>query len=104
MSDHVHERLLLQRLAAGPVSGDLACGETGLGKMSEPAEIFEHAMKLLASDLPLAGKADDVVHRQEIGFVAQFGDQRELMVDTQLHRFRHALRIAAQQTAFGFMA
>ncbi len=30
MSDHVQERLLLQRLAAGPVSGDLLAREAGL--------------------------------------------------------------------------
>ncbi|MGV8943368.1 HTH domain-containing protein, partial [Thermomonas sp.] len=30
MSDHVHERRLLQRLAAGPVSGDLLAREAGL--------------------------------------------------------------------------
>ncbi len=40
----------------GPVAGDLACGETGAGKMSEPAEIFEAAIGLLEADLPLAGK------------------------------------------------
>lgn len=40
----------------GPVSGELACGETGLGKMSEPQEIFEAAQALLTEDQPLAGK------------------------------------------------
>ncbi len=30
MSDHAHERLLLQRLAAGPISGDLLAREAGL--------------------------------------------------------------------------
>jgi phosphopantothenoylcysteine decarboxylase/phosphopantothenate--cysteine ligase len=40
----------------GPVSGDLACGENGNGKMSEPAEIFEHSMRLRSEAQPLAGK------------------------------------------------
>lgn len=31
----------------GPADGDLACGETGVGKMSEPAEIFAAAQKIL---------------------------------------------------------
>ena len=26
----------------GPEAGDLACGETGLGKMSEPADILKN--------------------------------------------------------------
>ena len=33
----------------GPVSGHLACGEDGVGRMAEPAEIFEKIQKLLAN-------------------------------------------------------
>ena len=33
----------------GPVSGHLACGEDGVGRMSEPVEIFEKIQKLLAN-------------------------------------------------------
>ena len=40
----------------GPVTGDLACGETGAGKMSEPSEIFAEAIRLLEAGRPLAGK------------------------------------------------
>lgn len=39
----------------GPNSGELACGEEGAGRMSEPAEIFAAAETLLG-DKPLAGK------------------------------------------------
>ena len=33
----------------GPASGHLACGEDGVGRMAEPAEIFEMIQKLLAN-------------------------------------------------------
>ncbi len=33
----------------GPISGHLACGEDGVGRMAEPAEIFEKIQKLLAN-------------------------------------------------------
>lgn len=33
----------------GPVSGRLACGEDGVGRMAEPSEIFEIIQKLLAN-------------------------------------------------------
>ena len=33
----------------GPVSGHLACGEDGVGRMAEPAEIFEKIQNLLAN-------------------------------------------------------
>lgn len=39
----------------GPSSGDLACGETGTGKLSEPEEIFSFCENLFAPG-PLAGK------------------------------------------------
>jgi phosphopantothenoylcysteine decarboxylase/phosphopantothenate--cysteine ligase len=40
----------------GPSAGDLACGETGEGRMAEPAEILEAIVALLAGERPLAGR------------------------------------------------
>lgn len=39
----------------GPNGGELACGETGAGRMAEPGEIFDAVQNLLAAK-PLAGK------------------------------------------------
>ena len=39
----------------GPDTGEQACGETGLGRMSEPPAIFD-AMEILLGPKPLAGK------------------------------------------------
>lgn len=39
----------------GPDEGEQACGETGLGRMSEPAAIFD-AVEILLGPKPLAGK------------------------------------------------
>lgn len=39
-----------------PLSGRLACGTTGKGKMQEPEIIFEYILKELASDKDLKGK------------------------------------------------
>lgn len=39
----------------GPTSGDLACGEVGAGKMSEPSEIFSTIAEVLGRSKPLAG-------------------------------------------------
>ncbi|MBV6631655.1 MAG: bifunctional phosphopantothenoylcysteine decarboxylase/phosphopantothenate--cysteine ligase CoaBC [Alphaproteobacteria bacterium] len=40
----------------GPGSGDMACGETGSGRMAEPLEIVAAAEKLLGASLALAGR------------------------------------------------
>ncbi len=40
----------------GPAAGDLACGETGAGRMSEPAEIVAAIEHLLAADTALTGR------------------------------------------------
>lgn len=40
----------------GPLEGDLACGETGIGKMSEPHDIFSEAAALVSQQKLLAGK------------------------------------------------
>lgn len=39
-----------------PACGYLACGDTGAGKMPEPAELFEHIMLEIACEKDLAGK------------------------------------------------
>ena len=43
-------------LFSGPVSGELACGEVGSGKMTEPSQIFVEAEKILNGSRPLLGK------------------------------------------------
>ncbi len=40
----------------GPESGDLACGESGRGRMSEPAKVVDHVVKTLAKKKDLMGK------------------------------------------------
>jgi phosphopantothenoylcysteine decarboxylase / phosphopantothenate---cysteine ligase len=42
-------------LFVGPAAGDLACGETGSGRMAEPAEIFAAIEAQLIEHRPLAG-------------------------------------------------
>jgi phosphopantothenoylcysteine decarboxylase/phosphopantothenate--cysteine ligase len=42
-------------LFAGPAAGDQACGETGLGRMAEPAQIVD-ALAAFFGPKPLAGK------------------------------------------------
>ena len=50
--------LLLERGVEliGPEAGELAEGETGMGRMTEPEEIFERCRVLLGTSGPLAGK------------------------------------------------
>lgn len=51
------DRLLSRGVrVVGPESGDLACGEVGTGKMSEPEEIFAAAIAALEKGQPLKGK------------------------------------------------
>jgi phosphopantothenoylcysteine decarboxylase / phosphopantothenate---cysteine ligase len=40
----------------GPAAGDLACGEIGFGRMSEPAEIVAEVIRFLAKDQRLSGR------------------------------------------------
>jgi phosphopantothenoylcysteine decarboxylase/phosphopantothenate--cysteine ligase len=40
----------------GPGTGDLACGETGEGRMAAPAEILDAIIGFLEGDRPLAGR------------------------------------------------
>jgi phosphopantothenoylcysteine decarboxylase / phosphopantothenate---cysteine ligase len=51
-------RLLLERgvHVVGPEVGELAEGEQGVGRMSEPAAIFASCLELLGADGPLRGK------------------------------------------------
>jgi hypothetical protein len=48
----------------------------------------------LAQDAAFACETDDVVHRQEVGLVAEVGDDRELVLDLRADLFRCALRPA----------
>jgi len=51
-----HLKVLTSRVQQwGPASGEQACGEVGLGRLLEPAELFEKTNQLFASEL-LAGK------------------------------------------------
>ncbi|MBT3533729.1 MAG: bifunctional phosphopantothenoylcysteine decarboxylase/phosphopantothenate--cysteine ligase CoaBC, partial [Rhodospirillaceae bacterium] len=42
--------------AIGPGQGDLACGEVGAGRMSEPLEIVAACENLLGGEMPLRGR------------------------------------------------
>jgi phosphopantothenoylcysteine decarboxylase/phosphopantothenate--cysteine ligase len=46
----------LGNVFVGPERGDLACGESGSGRMSEPDKIVERVSHVLAKKLDLAGK------------------------------------------------
>lgn len=78
---------------AGPVSGDLACGETGLGKMSEPSEIFEAATKLLESNLPLVGKKVLVTS----GPTRSYIDRVRFLTNRSSGRMGHSIAQAAEK-------
>lgn len=39
-----------------PVCGHLACGESGVGRLPEPADIENHIIRLLVGEKPLSGK------------------------------------------------
>lgn len=78
---------------AGPVSGDLACGETGLGKMSEASEIFEAALKLLASDQPLTGKKIVVTS----GPTRSYIDRVRFLTNRSSGRMGHSIAEAAER-------
>ena len=50
--------VLLQRGVKflGPAEGEMACGEFGSGRMSEPVEIVQHVLNFLSFNKPLEGK------------------------------------------------
>jgi phosphopantothenoylcysteine decarboxylase/phosphopantothenate--cysteine ligase len=63
MWGHLATRRNVERLRAdgiafvGPAAGDMACGETGSGRMAEPAEILDAILAMLdARPRPLAGR------------------------------------------------
>ncbi|MEM7522975.1 MAG: bifunctional phosphopantothenoylcysteine decarboxylase/phosphopantothenate--cysteine ligase CoaBC [Pseudomonadota bacterium] len=62
MWDHAATQANIATLSArgvsfiGPDSGDMACGEFGVGRMVEPEAIADAVVGLLAVDAPLAGK------------------------------------------------
>lgn len=43
-------------MVIGPASGEMACGETGLGRMIEPPEILDEICRALDAHAPLAGR------------------------------------------------
>ncbi len=71
----------------GPVAGDLACGETGAGKMSEPAEIFAAAL----ADRPLAGKKILVTSGPTRAYI----DKVRFLTNRSSGRMGHSLAEAA---------
>lgn len=77
----------------GPVAGDLACGETGLGKMSEPAEIFSHAIQLLRAEQPLVGKKVLVTSGPTRAYI----DRVRYITNRSSGRMGHAVAAAAQR-------
>lgn len=79
---------------AGPASGGLACGETGEGKMSEPAEIYEAALALLSpAKLPLAGKKILVTS----GPTRSYIDRVRFLTNRSSGRMGHAIAAAAER-------
>jgi phosphopantothenoylcysteine decarboxylase/phosphopantothenate--cysteine ligase len=47
----------LGHILVGPASGDLACGESGKGRMSEPEKIVERTSQVLAKRFDLTGRS-----------------------------------------------
>ncbi len=77
----------------GPVAGDLACGETGMGKMSEPQEIADAAYDLLEAGQPLKGKKVLVTS----GPTRSYIDSVRFLTNRSSGRMGHALALAAEQ-------
>lgn len=80
-------------LFEGPVAGDLACGETGTGKMSEPLAIFEHAMRLLSEAQPLAGKKILVTSGPTRAYI----DRVRFLTNRSSGRMGHSIAAAAER-------
>ncbi|MGZ3657634.1 MAG: bifunctional phosphopantothenoylcysteine decarboxylase/phosphopantothenate--cysteine ligase CoaBC [Bdellovibrionota bacterium] len=78
---------------AGPVAGDLACGETGLGKMSEPQEIFDRACALLGAAQPLSGKKILVTS----GPTRSYIDRVRFLTNRSSGRMGHSIAAAAER-------
>jgi len=77
----------------GPASGDLACGEVGEGKMSEPAEIAEATYALLAKGQPLKGKKVLVTS----GPTRSYIDSVRFLTNRSSGRMGHAIALTAEQ-------
>lgn len=77
----------------GPASGDLACGEVGAGKMSEPAEIFASAEKLLGARQPLLGKKVLVTSGPTRAYI----DRVRFITNRSSGRMGHAIAAAAEK-------
>lgn len=77
----------------GPAAGDLACGEVGEGKMSEPAEIAEGAFSLLQKGQPLKGKTVLVTS----GPTRSYIDSVRFLTNRSSGRMGHAIALAAEQ-------
>ncbi|HEY8279221.1 MAG TPA: bifunctional phosphopantothenoylcysteine decarboxylase/phosphopantothenate--cysteine ligase CoaBC [Bdellovibrionota bacterium] len=77
----------------GPVAGDLACGEVGLGKMSEPSEIFATSEKILAQGLPLLGKKILVTSGPTRAYI----DRVRFLTNRSSGRMGHAIAAAAEK-------
>ncbi len=62
MWEHAATRANLETLGArgisliGPDEGDMACGEFGMGRMSEPLDIADQVLAFLTTNQPLQGK------------------------------------------------
>ncbi len=78
---------------SGPASGDLACGETGLGKMSEPAEIFAAAQQILTHSLPLSGRKVLITSGPTRAYI----DRVRFLTNRSSGRMGHALAAAAER-------
>lgn len=79
----------------GPASGDLACGETGLGKMCEPEEIFAAALRVEEKRRSLAGLKVLVTSGPTRAYI----DSVRFLTNRSSGRMGHA--IAAQAEAMG---
>lgn len=77
----------------GPVAGDLACGDIGLGKMSEPSEVFSFAQKLLASPRPFAGKKVLVTSGPTRAYI----DRVRFLTNRSSGRMGHSIAVAAEK-------
>lgn len=77
----------------GPADGDLACGEVGSGKMSEPADIALAAFEILGAGLPLAGRRVLVTS----GPTRSYIDSVRFLTNRSSGRMGHALAIAAER-------
>lgn len=79
----------------GPASGDLACGESGEGKMCEPEEIFAAALRLHENRRALAGLKVLVTSGPTRAYI----DSVRFLTNRSSGRMGHA--IAAQAEAMG---